>query len=298
MIYFIAGSNKQALAKSLCAATKGKLLKRKITCFAWGEMKIEIDDEDLRGQTVYIVQSIFGEANDRLVELFLLTDAIKGLGCDDIIAIIPYFGYSRQDKAARGESLSFQCLAKLIRTSGVREIITIDLHNPISTENLGFPVIDLATTELFTKLVKDKKNAMVIAPDAGATNRAKALAEVLGVDFIVANKERLGPGKAKILNIPQIETIRGRDCYLIDDIIDGGNTICSVASKLENFAPKSVTAFISHGLFGNGALQSIKKSCIQRIYVTDSISRAGLTFPTLRVLKLSPIISNYLNDKR
>jgi ribose-phosphate pyrophosphokinase len=294
MTYFIAGSNEQPLAKSICNAVKGKLLKRKISCFSGGELKVEIEDEELGGQTVYIVQSITGCANDRLVELFLLADTIKNLGCENMIAIIPYFGYSRQDKTR-----SFQCIAKLIRASGVTEIITIDLHNPESVERLGFPVINLATASLFTKFVKDTKNAVVIAPDAGATHRAKGLANALGIDFIVAKKERFGAGKVKILDIPQEETLTGKDCYLIDDILDGGSTICSLASKLERFSPKSVTAFISHGLFGTGALQSIKKSCIQKAYVTDSVIHAKLDSTKLQVLRLSPIIANYLkNDKR
>lgn len=293
MNYFIAGLNEQNLARAIAGATKGMLLKREISFFTGGELKLKLEDKNLRSGTVYIVQSIFANANDRLMELFLLADAIRSLGCKDIRAIIPYFGYARQDKVSNGEASSFQCVVRLIKASGIKEIISVDLHNPDAIKRLDLPMVNLATTEVFTKVVKDKKNAVIVAPDAGATDRARALAKALGAQLILVRKERVGP-KVRILEIPQVKAISGRNCYLMDDIIDTGNTICAVAAKLAKFSPKSISALASHGLFGNGALQAIKKSCIQKIYVTNSVKQDKCQ--KVYVLNLGSIISNYIKN--
>jgi ribose-phosphate pyrophosphokinase len=293
MDYFIAGSNEQALAKRICNIVGGVVLKHKISGFVGGESKVEIENRSLKGQAVYIVQSIFDHANDRLVELFLLADAIKNLGCKNIIAIIPYICYSRQDKMEQGGARGFRCIVDLIKFSGIKKIITVDLHNPLVVRDFGIPIINLSTAAMFSEVVRDRKNAIVVAPDIGATSRSKALARILRAPLIVAHKERHG-SKVKIKNIPQIESVRGMDCYLMDDVLDTGETICSVAAELEKFSPKSILALVSHGLFAQAALQFVEKSYIQRIYITDSVKNPVPDCTKVSVLKLAPIISNYL----
>jgi ribose-phosphate pyrophosphokinase len=295
MDYFIAGLNERALAGEICRTVKGTLLKHEISVFTGGEIKLKLENKNLKGGTVYIVQSVFANANDNLMELFLLADAVRGLGCKNITAVIPYLGYARQDKAGKGEARSFQCVINLIKASGIKEVVTVDLHNPKAIRTLGFPITNLGTTEIFKKVVKGKTNAVIVAPDAGAINRAKALSEALDVKLVVVKKERVG-SKVKVIEAPQIKAVEGKDCYLMDDIIDTGNTICAVASELARFSPKSITALASHGLFGKGALQAIQKSCIQKVYVTDSVAHEKLDCPKIQVLKVSPIISNYLKN--
>jgi ribose-phosphate pyrophosphokinase len=296
MNYFIASLNSQELAKDICRKTKSHLIKCEISTFTGGEIKLKLENKNLKGGTVYIVQSVFANANDNLMELFLLADAARGLGCKNITAVIPYLGYARQDKAGKGEARSFQCVINLIKASGIKEVITIDLHNPKAIRTLGLPVTNLDTTEIFKKVVMDQANAVIVAPDAGAINRAKALAEDLGAQLFVVKKERIGL-KVKVVEIPQIKAVAGKDCYLMDDIIDTTNTICSVAAELARFSPRSINALASHGLFGKGALQAIQKSCIQKVYVTDSVVHEKLDCPKIQVLKVSSVISNYLKSK-
>ena len=296
MFYFIAGSNEQELTKKICKKLKAKLLKREILSFTGGELKVQVENKDLKEKKVFIIQSFFDNANNKAMELFFLADAIKNLGCKNITAIIPYLGYSRQEKANQGEARALQCVAKLIKNSEIKEIITFDLHNPESIKLFDLSIINLSATETFKDVIKDKKNAIIVAPDIGATHRAQALAEFLKIPFIVATKERSESGKVKIKTIPKIETIAGKDCYLIDDILDTGETICLVAQELERFKPKSINGLISHGVFGNGSVHAILKSCIKNIYITNSINHSILNCSKVCGLDVSSTISNYLKN--
>jgi len=297
MFYLIAGSNEQAFTKSICKNLKATVLSREISYFKDGELKVRVKDGNLKGKKVYIIQSIFGNANDKAMELFLLADAMQNLGCSSINAIVPYFGYARQNRAGPGEAMSFQCLIRLIKASGIDKIITVDLHAP-GTNDSALPIVNLETTEIFQKVVKNKDNAIIIAPDFGATHRAKALADLIKVQFIVSKKERVGMDRLiKVIDIPDVETIRDKDCYLIDDILDTGNTIFSVAKELEKFKPKSICGLVSHGIFSNGAVQALQKSCIKKVYVTNSIHFRPKC-SKISVLGLGPMISDYLNEQR
>ena len=294
MCYFVSGLNEQTFTKNICAALNAKILNRKFSKFTDGELKVEVENKNLKEKKVFIVLSMFDSINNRAMELFLLANAITNLGCKNITAIIPYLGYSRQDKHQRGKACALRCMAKLIKASEIKEIITLDLHNPQSIKLFDLPVINLSATEVFKNVIKDKKNSIVVAPDVGSTHRAQELAELLRVQFIVAKKERDRSGKIKIKEISKIETITNKDCYLIDDILDTGSTICSVAQKLERFKPKSIKALICHGVFGKEAMQEIQRSCIEKIYITNSINHTILPSSKVCGLDVRSIISNYL----
>ncbi|NRA74080.1 MAG: ribose-phosphate pyrophosphokinase [Rickettsiales bacterium] len=298
MDYFIAGSNEQELTKNICKELRGRLLKRKISYFTGGELDVCIENADLKNKRVYMIQSIFNNANDKVIELLLLADAIRNLGGRDIIAIIPYLGYSRQDRAAVGEASSLQCLAKIIKVSGIKKIITVDLHNPLSVRVLGLPIINLATTSVFKGIIKNRNNAVIIAPDIGATVRSRVLADDLGVPFTVVKKERNKPRRIKIIDIPKIESVTNRDCYLVDDILDTGETICAVASEIKKFKPKSIYALISHGLFGGGAIQAIDESCINQVYVTNTVDCSSIKNSKINILRSNSVIIDFLKNNR
>jgi ribose-phosphate pyrophosphokinase len=232
------------------------------------------------------------------MELCLLARAAKSFGATHVIAIVPYLGYSRQDKITiHGEINTRNCLLDMMQVAGVDRVLSADLHSQRELENCTMKVINLETTDVFTHLVGDVERSVIIAPDKGAYNRARAMAKRLKVPALMVEKKRLGPGKMKITSFPDSKHVQHCDCYIVDDILDTGGTVCAVARALKKAGARSVTVFVSHGLFSQTAAETIQRSPIERIYVTNSIAYGPEERPKTIALDISHIIADYLAVK-
>jgi ribose-phosphate pyrophosphokinase len=230
-------------------------------------------NENVRGEDVFIIQSTSYPANDNLMELLILIDAARRASAKRITAVLPYFGYARQDrKPGPRTPISAKLVANLIVEAGADRVLTLDLH---ATQIQGF--FDIPTDNLFAipELSKDVKehynteNLMIVSPDVGGVVRARALANRINAPLSIVDKRRDKPGESKVMNV--IGDVTGRDCILVDDIIDSGGTLCNAAEALLESGAKSVTAYITHGVLSGEAVNRIVTSKLRELVITDSI---------------------------
>lgn len=241
-------------------SSTGKLIKAEIKRFENQELMVKID-ESLGTQDIVIIHSISNPINDNLMELLLVANAAKE--ANNITALIPYFGYSRQDRAGQ----AIELVVKLLKTAGIDRIITLDLHsNHPEIENID-------PSPLWQELFLDKKY-VVVSPDFGGKTRAENFSKLMGYDLAIIRKTRDSNGKCAMSEIQG--KIAGRDCIIIDDIIDSGGTICKAAELLINQGALSVKACVTHPVFSKGAIELIENSPIEKLYVSNSIPQKDL----------------------
>ena len=268
-----AGNASARLAADIAEYLNVRLGKSTVRRFADQEIFVEIK-ENVRGEDVFIVQSTSYPANDHLMELLIMIDAARRASARRITAVLPYFGYARQDrKPGPRTPISAKLVANLIVEAGADKVLTLDLH---AGQIQGF--FDIPTDNLFAVPVMnrdirehhDVKNLMVVSPDVGGVVRARALARRLGdVPLAIVDKRRDKPGVSEVMNV--IGEVDGRDCILIDDIIDSGGTLVNAADALLDNGAKSVTAYITHGVLSGGAVTRIMSSNLTELVITDSI---------------------------
>lgn len=237
------------------------------------EIFVEILD-NVRGQDVFLIQPTSCPANDNLMELLVTIDALKRGSAERITAVIPYFGYARQDRKSTPRSpITAKLVANLIEGAGADRVLTIDLH---AAQIQGF--FDIPTDNLFAgpTLTSDIRSnlgsgekIMIVSPDVGGVVRARAIASRLGCDLAIVDKRRPRAGQSEVMNI--IGDVRGKDCILIDDIVDSGGTLCNAAQAIMDEGASSVSAYISHGVFSDPASELIANSAIRELVITDSI---------------------------
>jgi ribose-phosphate pyrophosphokinase len=268
-----AGNSNRVLAESVARYLNIPLGKASVRRFADQEIFVEIQ-ENVRGEDVFILQSTSFPANDHLMELLIMIDAFMRSSARRITAVIPYFGYARQDRRASGRTpISAKLFANLIAHAGANRVLTLDLHAgqiqgffDIPTDNLfAAPVITRDVKAKYTKL----SNVMVVSPDVGGVVRARAVAKRIDAQLAIVDKRRERPGESEVMNI--IGDVRGKDCLLIDDIVDSGGTLCNAADALLANGATSVTAYITHGVLSGGAVARITSSKLQELVITDSI---------------------------
>ena len=268
----LTGNSNKALSKKIAKILKSKLVNSSIRKFADGEIYIEIN-ENIRGNSIFIIQSIASPANDNLMELLLCVDALKRSSAKNITAVIPYFGYARQDrKVVPRTSISAKLVSNLITKAGADRVVTVDLHAGQIQGFFDIPVDNLFTTPIFARHVKKKiksKNMICVAPDVGGTERARALGKILDVGLAIVDKRRPAPGKSQVMNV--IGNVKGKTCIIVDDIIDSGGTIINAAKALRDRGAKEVYVYITHGVLSGDAVQKIKKSVIKNLVITDTI---------------------------
>ena len=268
----LTGNSNKALSKKIAKILKSKLVNSSIRKFADGEIYIEIN-ENIRGNSIFIIQSIASPANDNLMELLLCIDALKRSSAKNITAVIPYFGYARQDrKVVPRTSISAKLVSNLITKAGADRVVTVDLHAGQIQGFFDIPVDNLFTTPIFARHVKKKiksKNMICVAPDVGGTERARALGKILDVGLAIVDKRRPAPGKSQVMNV--IGNVKGKTCIIVDDIIDSGGTIINAAKALRDRGAKEVYVYITHGVLSGDAVQKIKKSVIKNLVITDTI---------------------------
>ena len=268
----LTGNSNKNLSKKIAKYLKTKLVNSSIRKFADGEIYIEIN-ENIRGNSIFIIQSISSPANDNLMELLLCIDALKRSSAKNITAVIPYYGYARQDrKVVPRTSISAKLVSNLITKAGADRVVTIDLHAGQIQGFFDIPVDNLFGTPIFARHVKKNikdKNIICVAPDVGGVERARALGKLLDVGLAIIDKRRPAPGKSKVMNI--IGNVKDKTCIMVDDIIDSGGTIVNAAKALKDRGAKDVYVYVTHGVLSGEAVQKIKKSLIKKLVITDSI---------------------------
>ena len=268
----LTGNSNKQLSNKISKNLKNKLVNTSIRKFADGEIYIEIN-ENIRGNSIFIIQSVSSPANDNLMELLLCIDALKRSSAKNITAVIPYFGYARQDrKVVPRTSISAKLVSNLITNAGANRVVTVDLHAGQIQGFFDIPVDNLFATPIFAKHIKKKiktKNIICVAPDVGGVERARALGKKLDVGLAIVDKRRPSPGKSQVMNV--IGNVKNKICILTDDIIDSGGTIVNAADALIKRGAKEVHVYATHGVFSGDAVKKIKNSKIKNLVITDSI---------------------------
>ena len=274
MKFLTVNSNKH-LSQKISKFLKNRLVNSNIRKFADGEIYIEIN-ENIRGNSIFLIQSVSSPANDNLMELLLSIDALKRSSAKNITAVIPYFGYARQDrKVVPRTSISAKLVSNLIAKAGADRVVTVDLHSGQIQGFFDIPVDNLFATPIFARHIKKKlkkNNIICVAPDVGGTARARALGKLLNVDLAIVDKRRPAPGKSEVMNV--IGNVKNKTCILVDDIIDSGGTIVNAASELKKRGAKDVHVYVTHGVLSGNAVEKIKKSSIKNLVVTDTIDNS------------------------
>jgi ribose-phosphate pyrophosphokinase len=269
----LSGNSNKNLSEKISKYLKNRLVNSSIRKFADGEIYIEIN-ENIRGNSIFLIQSISSPANDNLMELLLCVDALKRSSAKNITAVIPYFGYARQDrKVAPRTSISAKLVSNLITKAGADRIVTVDLHAGQIQGFFDIPVDNLFATPIFTRHIKRKiknKNLICVAPDVGGVERARALGRKLNVKLAIIDKRRSAPGKSLVMNV--IGNVKGKICIIVDDLIDSGGTIVNATEALKKRGAKEVHVYVTHGVLSGDAVEKIKKSKIKNLVVTDTIN--------------------------
>ncbi len=271
----LTGNSNKHLSQKISKFLKNRLVNSSIRKFSDGEIYIEIN-ENIRGNSIFVIQSVSSPANDNLMELLLCIDALKRSSAKNITAVIPYFGYARQDrKVVPRTSISAKLVSNLIAKAGADRVVTVDLHAGQIQGFFDIPVDNLFATPIFARHVKKKiksKNLICIAPDVGGTERARALGKILNVGLAIVDKRRPKAGQSQVMNI--IGDVRGKTCIIVDDIIDSGGTIVNAAAALKKRGAKDVHVYVTHGVLSGGAEKKIKKSNIKNLVITDTINNS------------------------
>ena len=271
----LSGTSNPRLSKEISKKLKLKLINTNIKRFADGEIYIEIN-ENIRGNSVFVLQSTSTPANDNLMELLLCIDALRRSSAKNITAVIPYFGYARQDrKVAPRTSISAKVVSNLITNAGASRIVTVDLHAGQIQGFFDIPVDNLFTTPLCARYIKKKfktKNLICVSPDVGGVQRTRGLATRIKADLAIIDKRRPRPGQSQVMNI--IGDVKGKTCIIVDDIIDSGGTIVNAVNALKKAGAVDVYVFITHAVLSGDAVSKIKKSKIKKLIITDSIDNS------------------------
>ena len=267
-----AGNSNRVLAEGVARYLNIPIGKASVRRFADQEIFVEIQ-ENVRGEDVFILQSTSFPTNDHLMELLIMIDAFMRSSARRITAVIPYFGYARQDRRSSGRTpISAKLVSNLITHAGADRVLTVDLHAGQIQGFFDIPTDNLYAIPILARGVKenyDLKNVMVVSPDVGGVVRARALAKRLDCLLAIVDKRRDRPGESEVMNV--IGDVKGKDCLLIDDIVDSGGTLCNAAEALLKNGATSVTAYITHGVLSGGAVARVTSSMLKELVITDSI---------------------------
>ena len=269
----IAGNSNLPLSSDVGKYLQINLAKATIRRFADEEVYVEIK-ENIRGEDVFVIESTSYPANDNLMELLVIIDALKRASAKRITAVLPYFGYARQDrKPGPRTPISAKLVANLISTAGADRVLTVDLHAEQIQGFFDIPTDNLFAGPVFSRDIKDQfdlSNLVAVSPDIGGVVRARAIASKFGASIAIVDKRRPKAGESEVMNI--IGDVDGKDCIILDDIIDSAGTICNAADKLIEIGAKSVTAYVTHGVLTGKALSRIKDSKLKEVVITDTIN--------------------------
>jgi len=271
----LAGTSNSKLSKAIARNLKQKLVNTNIKRFADDEIYVEIN-ENIRGNTIFVVQSTSNPVNDNLMELLICIDALKRSSAKNITAVIPYFGYARQDrKVVPRTAISAKLVSDLITNAGANRILSVDLHAGQIQGFFNIPVDNLFATPIFAKHIKKQiksKNIICVAPDVGGVERTRALSRRINSNIAIIDKRRPAPGKSEVMNI--VGNVNKKTCIIVDDIIDSGGTIVNAANALKHNGAKEVFVYITHAVLSGNAVDKIEKSQIKKLITTDTIDNS------------------------
>ncbi|HPE47593.1 MAG TPA: ribose-phosphate pyrophosphokinase [Hyphomonas sp.] len=281
------------LAEAIADYLDMRLTRSEVKTFADQEIFIRVD-ENVRGEDVFVIQSTSHPANDNLMQLLIMMDALKRASARRVTAVIPYFGYARQDRKTDGRTpISAKLVANLISTAGADRVLTVDLHAgqiqgffDIPTDNLfGSPVM---VDDIKERFGKDK--IIVVSPDVGGVVRARSLAKRLDADLAIVDKRRPEAGKSEVMNI--IGDVNKKRCIMLDDICDSGGTLANAAAALKEHGATSVSAYVTHGVLSGNAVEKIEKSVLDELVMCDTIqpSKEALKSKSIRILPIAPLL--------
>tara|TARA_B110001454_G_C12708370_1_gene429586 strand:- start:1348 stop:2283 length:936 start_codon:yes stop_codon:yes gene_type:complete len=289
----IAGNSNLPLSSAVAGYLKSSLTDSTIRRFVDDEVYVEIK-ENIRGEDVFVIESTSFPANDNLMELLVIIDALKRASAKRITAVLPYYGYARQDrKPGPRTPISAKLVANLITTAGADRVLTIDLHAEQIQGFFDIPTDNLFAGPVFAKDIKenfDLSNLVAVSPDIGGVIRTRGIANKLGTSIAIVDKRRSKPGESEVMNI--IGETSGKDCIILDDIIDSAGTICNAADRLMETGAKSVTSYVTHGVLSEKALDRISKSKLKEVVITDTIDNSKKTADAskIRMLSISPLL--------
>jgi len=284
----LTANSNRSLAKGIAGVLDLPLTKTNVRRFADNEIYAAIE-ENVRGEDVFIIQSTSFPANDHLMELLICMDALRRASARRITAVLPYFGYARQDRKSEGRTpISAKLVANLITTAGADRVLTMDLHAGQIQGFFDIPVDNLFAGPVLREDIRENygtKNLMLVSPDVGGVVRARGIAKRLDADIAIVDKRRPEPGKSEVMNI--IGDVKGRKCILIDDIIDSGGTLINAAHALLEQGATEVAAYCSHGVLSGNAAEKIDKSELKELVITDSIEQPPAVKAASKVREIS-----------
>ncbi len=290
----IAGNSNRPLSEAISAYLQTPLTKASIRRFADLEVFVEIL-ENVRGEDVFVLQSTSYPANDNLMELLVTIDALRRGSARRITAVMPYYGYARQDrKTGPRTPISAKLVANLITRAGADRVLTLDLHAGQIQGFFDIPLDNLFAAPVFVKDIKDRNNngsVVIVSPDVGGVVRARSMAKRLDADLAIIDKRRERAGVSEVMHI--IGDVEGRKCIIVDDIIDSGGTLCNAAVALMEAGAASVSAYCTHGVLSGGAVARVGASPMDELVITDSIlaTEAVRVSHNVRQLTISPLIA-------
>ena len=290
----LAGTSNTKLCKDIARNLKLKLVNTNIKRFADDEIYVEIN-ENIRGNTIFVIQSTSNPANDNLMELLICIDALKRSSAKNITAVIPYFGYARQDrKVVPRTAISAKLVSDLITNAGANRILSVDLHAGQIQGFFNIPVDNLFATPIFARHIKKKitlNNLICVAPDVGGVERTRALSRRINTNIAIIDKRRPAPGKSEVMNI--VGNVKNKNCVIIDDIIDSGGTIVNAAKALKEKGAKDVYVYITHAVLSGHAIDKIEKSQIKKLITTDTIDNLKKikNSKKIEIISIAPMIS-------
>ena len=290
----ISGNSNPQLAEAVAAELGEDIVNVTVTKFSDQEVFVEIL-ENVRGKNLFVMQSTSAPANDHLMELLITIDALKRASANTITAVMPYFGYARQDrKVGPRTPISAKLVANILTSAGIDRLLTIDLHAGQIQGFFDIPVDNLYAAPIITNDIKEKynnSNIVVISPDVGGVVRARNIANRINANLAIVDKRRDKANVSEVMNI--IGDIKNKDCLVVDDIVDTAGTLCNAAEALINSGAKSVSAYITHGVLSGPAIKRIAKSKLTELVITNSIaaSKEVVDSDKIRVLNLASLIA-------
>ncbi len=290
-IVFSGSSNRQ-LAEDIARHLSIELGKAELRKFSDGDTLVKIQ-ESVRGADAFIIQPTCCPSNETIMELLVFIDALKRASADRITAIMPYYGYARQDKKTYPrEPISAKLVANLIETAGADRVLCVDLHSAAIQGFFDIPADNLSAMNLLAEFFQKKEinNLIVVSPDAGGVKRAKNFSEILGIDLAMINKYRPKENVAETIGV--LGNIRGKNCILVDDMIDTAGTLCAAAKTLKENNAKKIFACATHGVFSGTAFKKISESEIGEVIVTDSIPLKEGAPEKIKVISIAPLLAD------
>ncbi len=289
----LAGNSNKPVAEAIASCLKLQLTNASVKRFSDMEIFVEIH-ENVRGEDVFVIQSTSYPANDNLMELLITLDALRRASARRVTAVIPYFGYARQDRKTGGRTpITAKLVANLLTQAGAARVLSLDLHSGQIQGFFDIPVDNLFSAPVFTNDIMERYKGeplVIVSPDVGGVVRARAIAKRIHADLAIIDKRRERAGVSEVMNI--IGEISGRPCILVDDIVDSAGTLCNAAKALMDAGAKSVSAYVTHGVLSGGAVGRVTSSPLKELVITDSIqaTEAVRLADNIRQLSIAPLL--------